>query len=84
MDALGNWGDPINLGYPINTENDENSLLVGPDGEVAFFASDRPGGYGGLDIYYFAMPEEFRPIKTTYFEGLVYDATTKKTVRWTL
>jgi len=78
MDALGNWGDPINLGYPINTENDENSLLVGPDGEVAFFASDRPGGYGGLDIYYFAMPEEFRPIKTTYFEGLVYDATTKK------
>jgi outer membrane protein OmpA-like peptidoglycan-associated protein len=78
MDALGNWGDPINLGYPINTENDENSLLVGPDGEVAFFASDRPGGFGGLDIYYFTMPEEFRPVKTTYFEGLVYDITTKK------
>lgn len=78
MDALGNWGNPINLGYPINTENDENSLLVGADGEIAFFASDRPGGYGGLDIYYFTMPEEFRPIKTTYFEGLVYDVTTKK------
>ena len=77
-DPMGNWGNPINLGYPINTENDENSLLVGPDGEVAFFASDRPGGYGKLDIYYFEMPEELRPVKTTYFEGLVYDATTRK------
>lgn len=77
-DPLGNWGDPINLGYPINTENNENSLLVGPDGEIAFFASDREGGKGKLDIYYFEMPEEFQPVKTTYFEGIVYDATTKQ------
>src|SRR5690554_7118788 len=45
-DPLGNWGDPVNLGYPINTESNENSLLVGPDGEIAFFASDRAGGEG--------------------------------------
>lgn len=77
-DPLGNWGNPINLGYPINTVNNENSLLVGPDGEIAFFASDRRGGEGSLDIYYFEMPKEYRPIKTTYFEGLVYDANTKK------
>ncbi|MFA5574107.1 MAG: OmpA family protein [Brumimicrobium sp.] len=80
-DPLGNWGNPINLGYPINTENNENSLLVGPNGEIAFFASDRKGGFGDLDIYHFRMPEELRPIKTTYFEGIVFDAITKKPLR---
>lgn len=72
----GTWGDPVNLGYPINTHADENSLLVSADGEIAFFASDREGGYGDLDIYYFEMPENFKPTKTTYFEGLVYDINT--------
>ncbi|MFN5910798.1 MAG: OmpA family protein, partial [Bacteroidota bacterium] len=77
MDENGNWTKPVNLGYPINTRYDENSLMVSPDGEIAFFASDRSGGFGGLDIYYFTLPEELRPTKTLYFEGIVYDASTK-------
>lgn len=77
MDKDGNWGKAINLGYPINTQYDENSLLVSPTGEIAFFASDREGGYGDLDIYYFELPESLRPTKTVYFEGVVYDATNK-------
>jgi outer membrane protein OmpA-like peptidoglycan-associated protein len=79
-DDKGNWTRPVNLGYPINTSYDENSLLVDASGEVAFFASDRDGGFGGLDIYYFEMPKHLRPLKTLYFEGLVYDAQTKKPI----
>jgi outer membrane protein OmpA-like peptidoglycan-associated protein len=78
MDDQGNWSTPVNLGYPINTKNDENSLMVSPDGEIGFFASDREGGFGDLDIYFFEMPKTVQPIKTLYFEGLVIDATTKK------
>jgi outer membrane protein OmpA-like peptidoglycan-associated protein len=77
MDKNGNWSRPENLGYPINTIYDENSLLVSADGELAFFASDREGGFGDLDIYYFEMPEEFKPTKTLYFDGIVFDAVDK-------
>ncbi|MFA7272898.1 MAG: OmpA family protein [Crocinitomicaceae bacterium] len=80
LDANGKWGNPENLGYPINTQFDENSLMVSADGEVAFFASDRKGGYGGLDIYYFEMPDKLRPTKTLYFDGLVFDVETKKPI----
>lgn len=74
----GEWGEPINLGYPINTTGDENSLLVSPTGETAFFASDRPGGKGGLDLYQFQLPESMRPQPVTYMKGKVYDIETKK------
>jgi len=75
--ANGEWGDAVNLGYPINTFNDENSLLVSRDGKIAYFASDRAGGYGGLDIYSFDLYEQARPGKTIYVKGKVFDAVTK-------
>jgi outer membrane protein OmpA-like peptidoglycan-associated protein len=73
----GEWGKAINLGYPINTFNEENSLLVYPNGKLAFFASNKSGGFGGLDVYQFELPEDLRPQKITYVKGKVYDATTK-------
>lgn len=76
--ADGSWGPAINLGYPINTNNDENSLLVDPSGKIAYFASNRKDGYGGLDIYQFELPENVRPEKITYVKGKVYDAVTKQ------
>jgi outer membrane protein OmpA-like peptidoglycan-associated protein len=74
MDNQGNWSRPKNLGYPINTKFDENSLIVSAEGNLAFFASDRAGGYGDLDIYYFELPKEFQPTTTYYFDGRVFDA----------
>jgi outer membrane protein OmpA-like peptidoglycan-associated protein/Tol biopolymer transport system component len=73
----GEWGEPVNLGYPINTAGDENSFLVSRDGKTAWFASNREGGYGGLDIYSFELYEQARPGKTIYVKGKVYDAVSK-------
>ena len=77
-DSLGKWGKPVNLGYPINTINDENSFLVSPDGETAYFASDREGGFGSLDLYQFPLYEKIRPQPVTYMKGKVFDAETQK------
>lgn len=77
--ANGEWGPPVNLGYPINTANDENSLLVDPSGKLAYFASqNREGGFGGLDIYQFELPNDIRPEKITYTKGKIYNARTKE------
>ena len=47
----GTWGEPINMGYPINTAANEMHYIPTADPDVAFMASDRDGGYGGLDLY---------------------------------
>ncbi len=69
----GTWGKPLNLGYPINTSQDENSFQVTADGEYALFASDRAGGKGGLDLYQFALPESAKPKRVYYVEGVISD-----------
>ncbi len=78
LDDNGKWGKAINLGYPINSFVDENSILVSSNGELAYFASNRDGGFGSLDLYSFKLPEKYRPINTTFMKGRVYDAVTKK------
>jgi len=80
-DADGKWSEPQNLGYPINTHKDENSLLVSPNGEIAYFASAREGGFGDLDMYSFILPKEVRPIPVTFAQGKVVDEQTKEPVR---
>lgn len=76
----GAWGPALNLGYPINTGADENSILVNAAGDVAYFASDRPGGYGDLDLYSFDLYPEARPLPVTYIQGKVTDRTNGKPV----
>lgn len=60
------WSEPRNLGYPINTNGDESSLIVSPDGTTAIFSSDKFGGQGQLDLYSFALPEAVRPEPIEY------------------
>ncbi|MDA9262141.1 OmpA family protein [bacterium] len=77
MQADGEWGTPENLGYPINTYDNENSIIVAPDGSLAYFASDREGGMGELDLYSFVLPEKAKPFITTFMKGKVYDSESK-------
>lgn len=73
----GKWSKPENLGYPINTIDDEGSMIVTADGKTAYYASDRKSSKGGLDIYTFQLRKDLRPLKTLWAKGKVYDIKTK-------
>lgn len=70
------WGNPVNLGYPINTSGDESSLIISPDGRTAIFSSDKYGDGNQLDLYYFALPEPVRPEPVEYKEEITEVAPT--------
>ena len=72
------WSAPQNLGYPINTIENEGSLFVSADGKTAFYSSDRSDSRGGLDIYTFELRPDVRPARTLYVKGKVYDIKTGK------
>jgi outer membrane protein OmpA-like peptidoglycan-associated protein/tetratricopeptide (TPR) repeat protein len=74
----GSWGKPENLGYPINTIENEGSLVVAADGKTAYYASDRADSRGGLDLYTFELRRDVRPAQTLWVQGKVFDKTTHK------
>jgi outer membrane protein OmpA-like peptidoglycan-associated protein/tetratricopeptide (TPR) repeat protein len=72
----GKWGLPVNLGYPINTEKQEEALAVDRKGNLAYLASDRLGGFGSMDLYSFELPAAARPSAVTYINGITLSAET--------
>lgn len=81
LGADGKWQKATNMGYPINTPADESSLVVDRLGRIAYYASDKLEGYGGLDFYMFELPEVARPKELSYVKGTIYDAVTKERLR---
>jgi len=49
--STGPWGQPVNVGTPVNSAQNDFCPTLGPDGRTFFFVSNRPGGCGGDDIY---------------------------------
>lgn len=80
----GGWSKPINLGYPINTNDNEASIAIASNGKEGFIASDRADSRGGLDLYKVQLPEIARANKTIYFNGYLSDAITLKPLSGTV
>jgi hypothetical protein len=49
--ADGSWSFPENLGYPVNSVDDDIYLVLSPDGTQGYYSSTRPEGLGQTDIY---------------------------------
>lgn len=83
-DIFASWWDPkterwtqaLNLGTPINSPHRELGFHLASDGKTGFVASDRPGGWGKLDIYGFKLGERIGDRGVTYVSGYVSDSLT--------
>lgn len=73
------FSEPVNLGFPINTFNDETGFIVTADGTEGLFSSDiKNAGFGNFDIYRFKIPAQIKPLPITYVKGIVKDKKTKE------
>lgn len=67
----GEWGKPKNVGYPLNTVDDDIFFVTSADGRRAYYSSRQEGGYGEKDIYMVHLPESERAPCLTVLKGFV-------------
>ena len=51
LDEEGNFSTPVNMGYPINSVDDDVFFVTNASGKRAYYSSSHEGGYGEKDIY---------------------------------
>jgi peptidoglycan-associated lipoprotein len=75
-DTSGNWKEPKNLKYPINSQMDDFGIVFHPEEEWGYLSSNRKGTKGNEDIWYFIEP----PLLFT-LSGTVKDDRTLFTIK---
>lgn len=58
--AAKKWSDPVNIGYPINTPDEDIYFVKSGDRKFGYYASVKDGGAGEKDIYKVAIPENLQ------------------------
>ncbi|MBN2682126.1 MAG: OmpA family protein [Bacteroidales bacterium] len=71
MDDNGNWGTPINLGYPINTPDDDVFFVINASGKRGYYSSAQDGGNGSYDIYVITFLGPEKPLVQSNEDNLI-------------
>jgi outer membrane protein OmpA-like peptidoglycan-associated protein/tetratricopeptide (TPR) repeat protein len=58
----GTWTEPENIGFPINTPDDDMFFMLTPDEKFGYYAANRDSGYGDKDIYEIIFLGKEKPI----------------------
>jgi outer membrane protein OmpA-like peptidoglycan-associated protein len=69
LDSNDQWSTPKNIGYPINSFEDDIGFFVSTDGHYGYFASNKFDGFGGWDLYSFDLYKEARPERVLFVKG---------------
>lgn len=74
------WSTPLNLGYPINTAEQEQAMTLSLDGKTAYFSSNRLTAKErpDYDLFTFSLPLECRGNPVTYVQGTVRSGVNQK------
>jgi len=68
----GKWSTPMNIGYPMNTAEDEYFFVMSPDGKRAYYSSSSGEGIGGKDIYLVHLDAD-REVPLTVYKGQIVE-----------
>ncbi len=71
MGEDGEWSKPVNVGYPLNTVDDDIFFVTSADGRRAYYSSRQEGGFGEKDLYMVDLPESERAPCLTVLKGFV-------------
>ena len=74
LQSNNNWAVPVNIGFPINTKDDELGMFVTTDGKTAYFCSNKLEGIGGWDLYSFSLYEDVQPKRVLFLKGDISDS----------
>ncbi|MFZ6666283.1 OmpA family protein [Peijinzhouia sedimentorum] len=83
IDVNNQWGVPKNVGYPINTSEDQVSLFIAASGTTAYYANEKKQGNQYVDskIYSFELPPQLQVTRgVNYVKGRVVDAITQRPI----
>lgn len=69
--ATEGYDEPVNLGYPINTADDNYTISFNQTGTVAYVSASREGGVGELDIWKITFKTPMVDVAKTKFKGIV-------------
>ena len=81
LNEKGVWELPTNLGPEINSPFTERCFFLSADGRTGYFASNRPEGFGGMDIYQVQFKDPLYSEPMTFVEGFVKDSISEKPVQ---
>lgn len=75
-DSTKRWSEPVNLGFPINSADDDVDFVVSASGKHGYYSTIRPGGSGEKDIYRITLPTD-TTVYLTLIKGLITDEDNK-------
>lgn len=80
----GKWSTPQNLGFPVNTSDDDVCFVLTASGDYGYYTSIKAEGKGKRDVYKVAFLDELNKPKLTLLKGTISDKKTGKPLQATI